>query len=399
MRVSVVIVSRHRPALLRRCLLGLTQQDLPGFEVVVVADPAGIAMAEGFAVKRLAFDEPNISAARNLGLVQAAGDVVAFIDDDAVPEPTWLSRLTAPFADGQVIAATGFIRGRNGISFQWRAAWVDAEGHDLPMAVDSVTLLSSTRAKAVKTQGTNCAFRRETLAGAGGFDPAFQFFHDETDLNLRLAGHGLTAIVPDAQVHHGFAEGPHRRADRVPKSLHEIAASTAVFLRRHAGGATDQHLADLTARERRRTLGHMVAGRIEPRDVTHLTAGLRAGWADGLSRALTDLPPLPPPQAAFLPLHGPGPRQGLVLSGWRHQAPALEAQARAAVAQGRIVTLLLFSRDARPHWHGFGMDGVWRQTGGLFGPADRGEAPFRLWRMTQRRDHEITRLCRLRATE
>ncbi len=398
MRVSVVIVSRHRPALLRRCLLGLSQQDVPGFEVVVVADPAGIAAAQGFAVKTVVFDEPNISAARNFGIAQAGGDVVAFIDDDAVPEPTWLSRLSAPFADAQVIAATGFIRGRNGISFQWKAAWVDAAGNDTPLPVDGVTLLPSTPAKAVKTQGTNCAFRRETLAGAGGFDPLFRFFHDETDLNLRLAGQGLTAIVPDAQVHHGFAEGPHRRADRVPTSLHEIAASTAVFLRRHANGATARHLSELTDRERRRALGHMVAGRIEPRDVTRLLTSLQSGWGDGLSRPLTDLPPLPPPQTAFLPFDGPGPRQGLVLWGWRHQAPALTVKAQAAAARGHIVTLFLFTPDTRPHWHGFGADGIWRQTGGLFGPADRGEAIFRLWRMGDRVDHEIACLCRLRAT-
>jgi O-antigen biosynthesis protein len=398
-RVSVVIVSRHRPALLRRCLLGLSQQDLPGFEVVVVADPAGIAAAQGFAVKTVGFDEPNISAARNLGIAQAGGEVVAFIDDDAVPEPTWLSRLTAPFADPAVTAATGFIRGRNGISFQWKAAWVDCEGNDIPLAVDGVTLLPSTPAKAVKTQGTNCAFRRETLAGAGGFDPAFRFFHDETDLNLRLAGQGLTAIVPDAQVHHGFAEGPHRRADRVPKSLHEIAASTAVFLRRHGGGATDQHLTALIDRERRRALGHMVAGRIEPRDVTRLLATLHAGWADGKARALTDLTPMAAAKSEFLPFDGPGPRHGLVLWGWRHQAPALNAKAQAAVAQGRIATLFLFTPDARPHWQGFGADGVWRQTGGLFGQAERTEAPFRLWHPDARVEHEIARLWRLRATK
>ena len=398
MRVSVVIVSRHRPALLRRCLLGLTQQDLPGFEVVVVADPAGIASTQGFSVKTVGFDEPNISAARNLGIAQAGGEVVAFIDDDAVPEPTWLSRLTVPFSDPAVIAATGFVRGRNGISFQWKAAWVDADGNDRPLPVDGVTLLPSTPAKAVKTQGTNCAFRRETLAGAGGFDPAFRFFHDETDLNLRLAGQGLTAIVPDAQVHHGFAAGPHRRADRVPKSLHEIAASTAVFLRRRAGGAGVSAQNALTDRERRRALGHMVAGRIEPRDVGRLMATLEAGWADGLSRPLSNLPPLPPPPADFLPLQGPGPRRGLVLSGWRHQATRLEVQARAAVAEGRIVTLVLFTPDARPHWHGFGADGIWRQQGGLFGRAERSAAIFRLWRPAARVDHEIARLCRLRAT-
>ena len=69
-RASVIVVSRHRAAALRRCLLALAQQDHPKFEVVVVADPAGVAAAQtlGLRLKILPFDEANISAARNLGL-------------------------------------------------------------------------------------------------------------------------------------------------------------------------------------------------------------------------------------------------------------------------------------------------------------------------------------------
>ncbi|MCB2123539.1 MAG: glycosyltransferase, partial [Rhodobacteraceae bacterium] len=66
--------------------------------------------------------------ARNLGLAAAAGEIVAFIDDDAVPEPRWLARLTAPFADPGIAAAGGFVVGRNGISFQWRASCADSHG-------------------------------------------------------------------------------------------------------------------------------------------------------------------------------------------------------------------------------------------------------------------------------
>ena len=87
--VSVVVVSRGRPDALKRCLLGIAQLQYPVFEVVIVSDPSGIKAAKSlpFAadLKLVPFDKPNISAARNLGIVEAAGDIVAFIDDDAVP--------------------------------------------------------------------------------------------------------------------------------------------------------------------------------------------------------------------------------------------------------------------------------------------------------------------------
>jgi len=59
------------------------------------------------------------------------------------------------------------------------------------------------------------AVRRSVLADLGGFDPRFRFYLDETDLNLRLAARGLyTALVPLAQVHHGFHASARRRKDR-----------------------------------------------------------------------------------------------------------------------------------------------------------------------------------------
>ena len=130
--VSVVIVSRGRPAALQRCLTGVSQLQYAPFEVIVVADPDGIAAARkmDFAahLKLVAFDKANISAARNLGIAQAAGEIVAFIDDDAVPEPQWLRYLVAPSRQSDVAAMGGFVRGRNGISYQWRAQSVDGYG-------------------------------------------------------------------------------------------------------------------------------------------------------------------------------------------------------------------------------------------------------------------------------
>ena len=135
--VSVVVVSRHRPAALIRCLTGISQLRYAPFEIVVVADPASLDVVRGWSmqdsIKTVLFDEPNIAKARNVGVEAAAGDVVAFLDDDAVPEPGWLRHLTEPFADPNVAAAGGFVRGRNGISWQWQAYSVDLAGQIRPL--------------------------------------------------------------------------------------------------------------------------------------------------------------------------------------------------------------------------------------------------------------------------
>lgn len=267
--VSVIIVSRHRAPALLRCIVALTQQDDPNFELIVVADPEAVQQAKtlNLPLKCVSFDEANISAARNAGLAVAAAPVVAFIDDDAVAEPTWLSRLTAPFANPQVTASTGFIRGRNGISYQWQACEVDQFGQDHPLEITDPTLRPNSPQRAVKTQGTNCAFRRDTLLQIGGFDPAYRFYLDEADVNLRMAGQNLqdlTAIIPSAQVHHGYLASARRTAHRVPLSLHDISASTAIFLRRHAPHADlAESLKALSRQQSIRIAEHRRKGRID----------------------------------------------------------------------------------------------------------------------------------------
>ncbi|EEW26501.1 glycosyltransferase family 2 protein [Rhodobacter ferrooxidans] len=400
--VSLIIVSRHRPQALLRAIAGVRQMDHPRFELIVVADPEACTQvqAAGVVAKVVAFDEANISAARNIGLAQAAGEVVAYLDDDAVPEPTWLSRLVAPFADDRVVAATGFVRGRNGLSFQWRAMEVDACGQDHPLSVDpvAVSLHHGAPSRAVKTCGTNCAFRAAALRAIGGFDPAFRFYLDEADVNLRLAAlGGLTAVVPLAEVHHGFAASARRRTDRVPLSLFEIGASSMLFLRRHAPLADHAPaLARLWADQRARALRAMVAGRIAPGDVGRLMHSLQAGLAAGETRPLGAQLPLKTSDSGLLPLPGTGPRPGRVITGRSWQRGRLEAEARAAADRGAVVTLIRLSPTALFHSLRFDADGIWRQTGGLFGRSDRQQPLVRLWRFPDRVAQEARHLARVR---
>ena len=396
--VSVVIVSRGRPQELLRCLLGVSQLQYAPFEVVVVADPGGAAAVAdspfSASVKCEVFDVPNISAARNIGIGHAAGEIIAFIDDDAVPEPQWLRYLTAPAKHPQVAAMGGFVRGRNGISFQWKAHRLDAQG--LAQAVDvdpeRATVLHPPPGTAIKTEGTNMAFRREVLVALGGFDPAFHYFLDETDLNMRVARAGhATAIVPLAEVHHGFAANRTRSRDRVPSDLFDIGASWAVFQRRHIPESERAtHWEGQRNEQSRRALRHMVGGGLEPRDV-RLMRRLDDGYAAGYTRPLDKTGIAAHPKLAFKPFPALRRPSELIctrpLTFRRDHRRAVER-----VKAGGIVTLLNLSATALYHDLRFTNNGFWLQNGGVFGRSDRDQPVFQLTtrvRRTLRERHRV----------
>lgn len=404
--VSVVIVSRDRPALLQRCLSGLFQMGYPAFEIIVATNADGIEAVNtvdpDHRVKRVYFNAANISEARNRACDHAAGEVVAFIDDDAVPEPTWLDYLIAPFEDPQVGVAGGFVRGRNGISWQWQGRRVELDGVTKPVSITGTgsVVFAPPKSGAVKTEGTNMAVRRDALVALGGFDPAFRFFLDETDLNLRLGRAGwYAALAPMAQVHHGFAASDRRRSDRAPTDLFEIGASWAVFLKKHLS-ETDvkERLAQVARAERKRALVWLQRGGLDAVDVWDLLRGFAVGVTDGHTRAAGQGHVSDEPHSKFLPFP-PHRRVHHIFSGWSWERTKVLEDAQLARESGAVVSVFLFSPTALFHRLRFTDAGLWLQTGGLWGKSDRTQPMVILKRFHNRLRAENERLAGLRALQ
>jgi len=346
---SVLIASHGRPGHLVRALRFIAQSDHPALEVVVAADAAGLGAlaAAGFAgrIKTREVAVANISVARNAALALAGARIVAFIDDDAVPEPGWARALAAALADPRRVAAGGRVRRRGGWEAEAPPVAVNALGADHPLGrwadVAAGTLAAPAPGLVAKLQGINCAFRADALRAAGGFDPAFAYFLDDADICRRLAARGTIAFVPGAEVQHDRAAGLHRGPDRAPSDLFEVGASLAVFLRRHSPAADHPAArAAFAAEQRRRLLRHMLVGRLGPEEVARLMRRLGQGIAEGMGRALGPLAPLPDAAPPFLPLGDTGPRPGRILRAPLLGGAATRAEAARARAAGQIVTVM-----------------------------------------------------------
>lgn len=109
--VAIVICTRNRPTLLRKCLAGISKLERAPDELIVVDNSSGDEETKAVALKFGAVYtiEPiqGLSRARNRGLAESHSDVIAYLDDDAVPDERWLNLLLEPFSDPRVAVVTG----------------------------------------------------------------------------------------------------------------------------------------------------------------------------------------------------------------------------------------------------------------------------------------------------
>jgi len=240
--VSIVINTLNRARELERTLESFQWLKYRGeFEVIVVNGPSEDNSGEiigrwGSRIRAATCDVANISVSRNVGIRMAEGEVIAFIDDDAIPEPEWLTQLVEPYSDPMVGASGGMVYDHTGYEFQYKFCLVDRFGNaDLSLPGPTPHLAFPKSYKFPHLLGCNSSFRRSALLEVRGFDEEYEYFLDETDLCLRIVDAGyIIAQIEGAYVHHKLAPSNIRGTNRVARDRYSILKNKLYFMLKNA---------------------------------------------------------------------------------------------------------------------------------------------------------------------
>ena len=232
-RVSVIVCSYNGSRTLRDCCDGLQRLEYPDYEVIVVddgsTDSTG-AIAESYGFRVIRTENRGLSRARNTGLAAATGEIVAYIDDDAYPDPDWLTYLVLTLSSSSHVGVGGpnLTPAEDGPVAQCVAR-----------APGNPTHVLLTDEEAEHLPGCNMAFRKSALEAIGGFDPRFRTAGDDVDVCWRLREQGWTlGFSPAATVWH------HRRS------------SVSAYLRQQLSYGAAEHLLARKWRDKLGRFGH-----------------------------------------------------------------------------------------------------------------------------------------------
>jgi GT2 family glycosyltransferase len=236
-RISVVICTFNGARTIAGCLAGTKHLDYPDYEVIVVNDGSTDStpeIARQFPCRLISTENFGLSNARNVGGENATGEIIAYLDDDATPDPHWLQFLANAFCNTDHAAIGGPNVAPSGVCAI--AQCVDnAPGGPTHVLLDDEL--------AEHLPGCNMAVRKWCFEAIGGFDSTFRVAGDDVDFCWRLQERGWTL---------GFAPGA--------VVLHHRRSSVSGFWRQQKGYGKAEALLEKKWPEKFNSAGHHTFG-------------------------------------------------------------------------------------------------------------------------------------------
>lgn len=204
-RISIVIAVKNDNPYLRQSLAHIATQDYPDYEVIVLPDEPIDTLAPPVRVIPTGNELP--ARKRNIGVENATGEIIAFLDDDAYPIHNWLQELAANFSASDVGAVGG-----PGTTPPEDSFWQRVSGAVYASIATSgefrYRYIYDRRRESIDDYPTcNLAVRKEVFLAAGGFQTNY-WPGEDTELCLSITKKCGYRIVydPMVEVHH------HRRS-------------------------------------------------------------------------------------------------------------------------------------------------------------------------------------------
>jgi GT2 family glycosyltransferase len=209
--VSLIIVNHNGASWLERCLPAALAETSPDCELIVVdngSTDGSVALLESrfpmVRVERLP-ENQGFAGGNNAGARLSRASYLAFVNNDAAPQPGWLSQLRGALEQNSraAIAASCIV-------YLHDPQVVDSAGDGFTRLGGAFKRFHGQPASEAQTAcevfgacGAACLIRRAVFDELGGFDPAYFAVHEDVDLSYRcqLLGHRCL-YVPSAVVHH-----------------------------------------------------------------------------------------------------------------------------------------------------------------------------------------------------
>jgi len=230
--VSVIVITKNNAATMERCIKSLLQQTYPkgNYDVVFVdghstdgTDETIMKYAKTNQIMKLHYeDHGTMGFARNLGIGNSKGEIVAFTDGDATVPEDWIEGIASRFSKGELVALGGLdklvsLGESDRIIDSWRRLGKAFGVKAIPC---------------IKT--VNFAMRRDALNICGGFDPKLSHY-DETELLARIYSKAKTDNIvydPEIVVYH-IRQGPSKLSKGIKRNFRKSSDSTSVLMRRY----------------------------------------------------------------------------------------------------------------------------------------------------------------------